>query len=236
VRSAYPDAVRSVLEYGNKDGMIVTAIDPYGVGFYISLHLPEVTKLSEKERARWRMVGAHLAAGFRLRRGLDEHGAPTADRGVDEAEAILDPRSFSLAHAKGPALNADARERLRDAAVRLDRARGSLRKSDPEKSLEAWWALLHGRWSLVDWFDIDGRRFVLAHPNPPNVGDPRGLTQREAQVVAFAALGESQKLIRYRIGVSESLVSRALASAMHKLGVTTQAQLVEKLRGVPAVA
>ena len=28
--------------------------------------------------------------------------------------------------------------------------------------------------SLVDYFDTDGRRFVLALPNSPHVTDPRG--------------------------------------------------------------
>ena len=86
---------------------------------------------------------------------------------------------------------------------------------------------------MVDWFDSDGRRFVLAHPNPANVGDPRGLTEQEAQVVTFAALGETGKMISYRIGMSEAFVSRALESAMRKLRVKTRAQLIEKLRGLP---
>ena len=74
---------------------------------------------------------------------------------------------------------------------------------------------------------------LFRNPNPPCVGDPRNLTEREIQVVSYAALGESGKLIGYRIGMSESTVSRALDSAMHKLRVKTQAQLVEKMRGLP---
>jgi DNA-binding CsgD family transcriptional regulator len=90
-----------------------------------------------------------------------------------------------------------------------------------------------GRWSLVDWFDTDGRRFVLAKPNAPHIGDPRGLTEREAQVATYAALGDYGNIIGYRFGLSNSTVSRLLKSAMHKLGVKTQAELVEKMRGLP---
>ena len=85
-------------------------------------------------------------------------------------------------------------------------------------------------WSVVDWFDSDGRRYVLALPNPPHVPNPRGLTKREQQVVAFAALGDSHKLIGYRLGLSRSRVTQLLSSSMQKLGVSTQAELVAKLR------
>jgi DNA-binding NarL/FixJ family response regulator len=113
------------------------------------------------------------------------------------------------------------------------RFRCMLRKADPERALETWQGLVRGRWSLLDWFDTDGRRFVIAKPNAPNIGDPRGLTEREAQVVTYAALGETGKIIGYRFGLSTSSVSSLLLSAMHKLGVSSQAQLAEKMRGFP---
>ena len=34
-----------------------------------------------------------------------------------------------------------------------------------------------GRYTVVDRFDTDGRRYVVAYENPPNVRDPRGLTR-----------------------------------------------------------
>ena len=36
-----------------------------------------------------------------------------------------------------------------------------MREEDPEKALELRTAPVRGRWSTVDWFDSDGRRFVL---------------------------------------------------------------------------
>ena len=45
-------------------------------------------------------------------------------------------------------------------------------------------ALLEGRWSLVDRFDSDGRRFIVAYRNPPGVLNPRRLTAREREVAA----------------------------------------------------
>ena len=88
---------------------------------------------------------------------------------------------------------------------------------------------------MVDWFDSDGRRFFLAIPNPPDLRDPRGLTEQERQVVAYVLLGETVKLIAYRLGLSPGRVSRLLKSVMHKLGVNSRTQLVRKLGllGVP---
>jgi DNA-binding CsgD family transcriptional regulator len=110
-----------------------------------------------------------------------------------------------------------------------------MRREDPEKALEIWKALVDGSWSMVDWFDSDCRRFVLSHPNPPDLKDPRGLSERERQVTTYVCLGETNKLISYRLGIAQSKVSTTLKSAMHKLGVQTRPQLVEKLRAFESV-
>ena len=88
---------------------------------------------------------------------------------------------------------------------------------------------------MVDWFDTDGRRFVLALPNSPDVLDPRGLTERESQVVTYAASGHTNKMIAYRLGLSSSHVSLLVRGAMRKLGVRTRAQLVKKIRDLQAL-
>ena len=96
--------------------------------------------------------------------------------------------------------------------------------------------MVDGRWSLVDWFDSDRRRFILAMPNPPELRDPRGLSEQECQVVTYAMLGETNKLIAYRTGMSPPRVSALLKSAMHKLGAKSKAELVRMLHalGMPA--
>jgi DNA-binding CsgD family transcriptional regulator len=130
----------------------------------------------------------------------------------------------------------EALQALREAAIRIDKSRAEgCREEHTDAALAEWWALVRGRWSMVDRFDTDERRYVLALPNPPMVPNPRGLTEQEQQVTAFAALGDSHKLIAYRLGLSRSRVSHLLTSGMRKLGVKTQAQLVEKM-GAFAVA
>jgi DNA-binding CsgD family transcriptional regulator len=221
---------------GCEDVLSLWALDPDLHGVNIPIPSPKTIRMSTQARKHWRMLVIHITAAHRLRRGLIE---PTGVRGIAptdmplNAEALLDPKGFRVSQAAGAAQDKGASDTIREAAVRVDRARSKLRRTDPEQALEIWQGLVRGRWSLVDWFDTDGRRFVLAKPNAPNIGDPRGLTEREAQVATYAALGNSGKIIGYRFGLSSATVSRLLKSAMRKLGVNTQAQLVEKMRGLP---
>lgn len=215
-----------------EDTLVVNAVEPDGQGVNVTTLLPTRTKLTREAQAQWKMLGAHLTSAHRIRRAIaSEQEAPTAL--PHGAEAVLDPKTFRIIDAVDRGRESVAAKNLRDAAVRVDSARGRLRESDPQEALETWWALMQGRWSMVDWFDSDDRRFVLAVPNPPNFGDPRGLTSRELQVATYAALGDPSKLIGYRLGISKATVSRALRVAMHKLSVKTQAQLVEKMRVAP---
>lgn len=215
-----------------KDLLYITAVDGRGVGVAVVAPLPEVTSLSPQESQRWQMLAAHLEAGHRLRRGLTavESADEAAPSLPHHAEAIFDANSFRITDALGSAQGRTAIKKLREAAIAVDRARGRLRKSDPDKALEIWKALVRGRWSTVDWFDTDGRRFVLAIPNSPEVVDPRGLTERERQVVAYASYGQTNKMIAYRLGLSRSRVSLLLRSAMRKMGARTRAQLVQRIR------
>jgi DNA-binding CsgD family transcriptional regulator len=104
-----------------------------------------------------------------------------------------------------------------------------MRQSDPGKALELWRALVRGRWSAVDWFDSDGRRYVLGIPNAPGITDPRGLTDREMQVLNYALLGMSNKLVAYHLGLSSGRVSTLLSSVMRKFKVRTRSELIKVL-------
>jgi len=225
----------SHVDYCN-DVLFLTAVDARGAGVAIVAPLAELTTLSRHEAERWQMLAAHVETGHRLRQGLrtahlDEE--PSDDL-PHNAEAIFEARNFRLADVTGRARASTVTKKLREAALMVDRARG-MRHADPEKALEIWKALVQGRWSMVDWFDSDRRRFVLAIPNPPRVGDPRGLSERESQVVAAAVLGHTNKMIAYRLGISTSRVSVLLRNGMRKLGARTRAQLVEKMGGFQAL-
>lgn len=236
----HPEVLESYVSYVGycKDVLYLTAVDARGAGVSIVMPLAEITTLSPQEARRWYMLAAHLEAGHRLREGIVAAEAPqeTATDLPHRAEAILETRSFRIAEAKGPAQRRTAGQRLREAAIAIDRARGSMRKTDPQKALEGWKALVRGRWSVVDWFDTDGRRFVLAIPNAAEVIDPRGLTERESQVVWMAAEGMTNKMIAYRLGLSTSRVSLVLRKAMQKRGARTRAQLVAMTHDLPGLS
>jgi DNA-binding NarL/FixJ family response regulator len=99
-----------------------------------------------------------------------------------------------------------------------------------------WRAMVAGRWSIVDRFDRDGRRFLIAHQNEPEAAAPRALTRRERQVVSYAAMGHSNKLIAYELGLSVGAVSAYLNVGMRKLGLDSRvdlARLMQAVRGAP---
>ena len=220
-----------------KDVLFLTAVDVRGAGVAIVAPLEEVTTLSSQDAQRWQMLAAHVEAGHRLRRNLDAEAEEddAATPLPHDAEAVLDGSTFKLADAVGVARGRDTTRRLREAAVAVDRARGQMRERDPERALQLWKALVRGRWSLVDWFDTDGRRYLLAIPNRPHVADPRGLNEQENQVVTYAVLGHTNKMIAYRLGLSRSRVSTVLRSAMRKLGFRTRTQLVKQMRDLQAL-
>ena len=130
-------------------------------------------------------------------------------------------------HARGDARDADARSALRDAALRFDRARSRRGADSPEGALALWRALVEGRWSLVERFESDGRRIMVARRNDPASRASRALSEHERKVVALLALGHSLKVCAYELGRAESTISEMAHSAMRKLRVRTRAELVE---------
>jgi DNA-binding CsgD family transcriptional regulator len=195
------------------DVLCMNAIDPTHRGCLVLVPVPKL-RASVRQARLWRRVGAHVAAGVRLRRSLQElsaaEGAPT-----EQAEAILTPNG-RIEHAVGPATTDTAREQLQEGLVRMERARS--RSVNGEEAVALWEALIDGRWSIVEHFERDGKRYYLAHRNDPALAPDRALTLRERQVVAYTDLGYSNKLIAYSLGISTSNVSTLLTAARRKLG------------------
>jgi DNA-binding CsgD family transcriptional regulator len=218
---AWAPYVEHMHPLGIYDVVGLTARDPSGHAFFFSAPSPDLRRPTRREVSTWSRIAAHISAGARLRRAFP--GAPSGDLS-EGADAVLSP-SGSVAHAEAEAQNPSARESLRGAARAIDRARSKARSNEDE-ALDLWQGLVAGRWSLFDRFDTDGRRFVIARKNDPDVIDPRALTLRERQVLAYAAMGHPVKLIAYSLGISPSSVSTNRQKAMRKLGLRTQADVV----------
>jgi DNA-binding CsgD family transcriptional regulator len=213
---------------GVRDIAGMVARDPTGHAIFMSVPAPDLVRTTPLEAAAWSRIAAHITAGARLRRALS---AASSDDLSEGADAILSPTG-AFAHAEVAAQGASAREALRRAAKAIDRARSKARSNEDE-ALDLWQGLVAGRWSLVDRFDSDGRRFLIAHKNDPDVTDPRALTLRERQVLAYAAMGHPLKLIAYSLGLSSSTVSGNRQRAMRKLGLRTHADVVRLFAPAP---
>jgi DNA-binding CsgD family transcriptional regulator len=212
---------RVVRETGVHDVLKVAITDPSGRGFSFGANLGRARSVSPREGARLGRVGAHLQTAFRAR---------AADRTTPGDDAVLRPDG-RVEHAEREATDKNARASLRDAARAIDRARGRQRTRDPDGALEAWRALVDGRWTLLEQFESDGRRFLIARRNEPRGRSRDGLTASETVCAVYASMGHSGKLIAYELGVAESTVSTHVRRAMRKLRLRSRAELAKALGG-----
>jgi len=209
----------------------IIARDPNGHAIVLTVPMPDTRRPGRREVATWSRIATHISAGARLRRAFP--GNPSGDI-AEGADAVLSP-SGSVTHAEVGARSPSAMESLRRAAKAIDRAR-SKGRSNEDEALDLWQGLVAGRWSLFDRFDTDGRRYLIARKNDPDVTDLRALTLRERQVLAYAAMGHSLKLIAYSLGISTSTASGNRQAAMRKLGLRTHADVVRLFARAPSTA
>ena len=221
---------RHLHPFGVRDVVVMSAVDVDAQCVVLTAPVADVGRPSREQRALWNRIAAHVRAGARLRARLDPSGAGDISA---SAEAVLSP-SGKLEHGLAPATAPRMRDSLRRAAIAIDRARTRAGRADANAALDLWQGLVAGRWSLVDRFDSDGRRFLVARRNDPDVPDPRALTRRERQVLAYAAMGQPLKLIAYALGLSVSTIALYRGRAMRKLGLTSTAEVVRMFAREPA--
>jgi DNA-binding CsgD family transcriptional regulator len=196
-------------------------------GAFFSAPTDRVGGPPPREAALLTRVMSHVGAALRLRRRL--RGARAHP--LRDAAAILTPDG-KVAHAESAASSRASRDALVDDTRARERSIGKLRVASPDEALACWRAMCAGRWSLLDQFDHDGRRFVVAHTNDliDVEMSVRELSPMEKQVALLAALGHANKVIAYDLGVAESTVKTYLARAASKLGVTSRVGLVFAMR------
>lgn len=205
---------------GAQDAFAMNARDASGRGLWLGAALPSTTRVPPDRVALFTRLAAHLAAAVRLRR--------SAGTSKPRPAAVLAPNG-ALLHAEEGEGVVDAREDLRRAALAFDEARTKKMRSDVERATRQWRPLVVSRWSLLDDFDSDGRRFVVAVENEPPTRPPRkDLSEREHQVITQAHLGHSDKVIAYELGLSASTVRVLMHRAARKLGASTRREALAR--------
>lgn len=110
-----------------------------------------------------------------------------------------------------------AEDRLRELAVEL---LGALGASDAGPH---WNELFAGEWKLLDQFDQEGHRYVIARRRRRPA--EAALEPSEWDALALRAQGAPLKVIADELKVSMPTASRRIKSGMKKLGIRTASDL-----------
>jgi len=90
-----------------------------------------------------------------------------------------------------------------------------------------WQGVLSGRYTIVNWYDRDGRRYLVTGRAPDP--SPVAVTPRQRRALAMRARGAAIKVIAGELGVSLGTISRDLTHAMQRLGLASSADLAAVL-------
>jgi DNA-binding CsgD family transcriptional regulator len=225
-----PDLSRGLYEgyaeLGIADQLRINGSDPSGVGCALCVFSKERLQLTSAERELLPRMAMHLSAAYRLMRRLALAGSShKTDHAILRADGFLE-------HAESEADSKESRRLLREAVKLREWARSPMARGNAERSTTGWRPLVAGRWSLVDRYERDGRRYIIARENAPVPTGTDTLSVRERQVAALASLGHSNKLIAYQLGLAHSTIRVLLARAATKFGARTREELLERLRSI----
>ena len=210
---------------GLVDTLYLNGLDPNGRGLVVGLWVQERGAPSSAQLDVYRRLAHHLAAAYRCRRRLRQSQSDCASLDLTEgAAAILDARR-RVVHATGAARTKLAQADLTESS----KARDATWTKRPEVTdgLRRWRPLTAARWTLVDSFDRGGARYIVARENCAEVRGLMALTERERQVIAYAALEQSPKETAYALGIADSTVRVLLSRARTKLGAKSHAELLD---------
>lgn len=157
---------------------------------------------TERDQRKWLPVAAHVSSAWRLRTALQ--AGTSAEVAFSPTGKLIDERSEPM--------SISVRAMLRMAVLRRERARAA-------NSDELWPDLVAGQWTLVDQFESDGRRVVVAYRNDPLAAPYQALERAEAYALRCALEGDASKAIAMELSVSEATVSRLIARGLQRLGL-----------------
>lgn len=223
IYSSEPEIANVVKKLSNSrvhDKLAVKALSGEGEALIMCWLFNDQVLPTALERKRWGCIASHLGSGLRLRKVTEKLSLEN-----EKVEAIFDG-NFKLCDARSLACTRSSCEVLQSVIKRVDKVRTKTGRSDADLAMKSWEGLIQGRWSLVDYFDTDQRRYIVAVKNDPRYPDPRGLTLRERQIAEYMGHGLSTKQICYTLGISPSAVTNCSARVKRKLGLNSTLELV----------
>jgi DNA-binding CsgD family transcriptional regulator len=225
--------------FGIYDSIWITAAEPSGWGCGMHAGRPRIAWASDATVQLWSRLGAHLSAAARLRRmrrrleqlevgAAVQQGEPASE--PDETAEAVFTSDGEVVHCQRSAKKGATLLNLRRAVLAIERARDRRQRGSGGAALARWRGLVDGRWSLLDRFESDGRRYIVARANEPEPPPHVLLTLRERQVLGYAALGHDNKVIAYDLGIAHSTVRVLLARAASKFRVRRRRDLISAFR------
>jgi DNA-binding CsgD family transcriptional regulator len=217
---------------GIRDQVLINGANHSGIGCALYVFSAKLLRLTSSERTVLTRIASHLSTAYRLQRRLAQPLGRTANR---DFSAIMTVRG-RVEHAEPAASSRRSRLCLKDAVESREWARTATGRVDAESATGAWRPLITGRWSLVDCYERNGLRYIVACENEPATPRLDTLSARELQVSSLAELGRSNKAIAYELDLAHSTVRVLLARAACKLGVRTRTELIAQLRALRSTA
>jgi DNA-binding CsgD family transcriptional regulator len=199
----------------------ITSHDASGHGLQFVVALDQTHGTSARERRLLMRVATHLGASDRLSRN------DRTER-LDRADVVMAPTGRVLHSSSGEIARFAS---VKDGLARRDFARR--RREDPEAALDVWQGLVDGQWSIVDHFDTDGKRFVLAMKNAPDVAPRADLSPQDRRIAALVAMGHRDKDVAYMLGITPGSVAASLRRIRTALGARTRADIARLWRTPP---
>lgn len=182
-----------------------------GVGLFLGQQRSIFRPIDRKDAKAWAIVATHISAAWRLRLRLE--------RVAEGVDAVFDTGGRTL-HAKGAAAAPTAMLALREAVVRRERAHSNGAGKSAQQRTPLWSPLVAGRWTILDRFDSDGRRFVVAHRNDPDMARVLALDASERKALSLVLRGSANKVVAAELGVSEPTASRVVRQGLRKVGMS----------------
>jgi DNA-binding NarL/FixJ family response regulator len=208
-------------EAGIADALQLNVVEPDGQGFWLGSPQTSRVPLPDDLRLTLIRLARHLAAAHRLRR---KH--PQIRVAPDDAEAVL-AHDGKIQHAEGIAQDPTNQTALTRAARTMDAVRTRRTAVDPRECIKDWQSIVVKRWTFLEHFESDGKRFFLAVDNRKKPPSLDLLSGRERDVVLHALRGRDNKAIASDLGLAHSTVRVLLARAAAKVGARSRTELLQ---------